>query len=288
MSRQQVGDVVLEVEALTRVFGTGRTRVSAVDGVSFQVRAGEVLLIMGPSGSGKTTLLTMLGALLQPTSGHVRLHGRDITALAGAQLAAVRRHQVGFVFQTFNLLEALSPLENVELALNLAGVYGREAEARAAALLAEAGLGERLHFRTRDLSGGEKQRVSIARALANSAGLILADEPTANLDSHHGRDVMLLLRHMAREEGRTVIIVSHDHRLREIADRVLWLEDGRLKDMGRMAADPVCGMRVEMEGAPSLVLHGQPFYFCSRNCLAEFEADSDRFLAALVAASDHH
>ena len=181
---------VLRVEELTRVFASGRTSVRAVDGVSLTASAGEIMLIMGPSGSGKTTLLTMLGGLLRPTSGHVYIEGVDIAALKPSELPRVRRHHVGFVFQTFNLLESLSVQENVEVALNVAGVRGHQARDRARRLLIEAGLEGRLDFKARDLSGGEKQRVSIARALANQPRLLLADEPTANLDSRHGHEVM--------------------------------------------------------------------------------------------------
>jgi putative ABC transport system ATP-binding protein len=224
------GSPLLRVEGLTKVFGSGRTLVRAVDGVSFDTDAGEVTLVMGPSGSGKTTLLTMIGALLRPTAGRVLIEGRDIAALPHRELPQIRRQLVGFVFQTFNLLEAITARENVEVALNVAGVRGDEARIRARELLVDAGLEERLDFHARDLSGGEKQRVSIARALANHPPLLLADEPTANLDSHHGREVMELLRQLAQQEHAGVVVVSHDPRLYDIADRVLWLEDGRLVD----------------------------------------------------------
>ena len=231
-------DFTLRVEELTKVFGSGRTQVRAVDGVSFRARAGEIMLIMGPSGSGKTTLLTMIGGLLRPTSGHVWIDGADITGLKPVELPRVRRHHVGFVFQTFNLLESLSALENVEVALNVAGVGGHEARQRARRLLIEAGLEGRLDFKARDLSGGEKQRVSIARAMANEPRLLLADEPTANLDSRHGHEVMQLLHDLTKNQGRTAVVVSHDLRLRDIADTVLWLEDGRLRPLSEGEGDP--------------------------------------------------
>jgi putative ABC transport system ATP-binding protein len=223
-----MSEALLAVEGLTRVFGSGRTTVRAVDGVSFAMPPGAVTLVMGPSGSGKTTLLTMIGGLLRPTSGRVVIAGADVTALSARALPRLRRETVGFVFQTFNLLESLSARENVEVALNIAGVKGRTARAQATRLLVDAGLEERLDFPARELSGGEKQRVSIARALANDPVLLLADEPTANLDSEHGREVMELLRALATRDGRGALVVSHDERLRAIADRVLWLEDGRL------------------------------------------------------------
>ena len=220
---------LLAVEELTRVFGAGRTEVVAVDGVSLTVDAGEVLLVMGPSGSGKTTLLTLIGGLLRPTSGRVLIAGTDVTALRPRELPRLRRESVGFVFQTFNLLEALTARENVEVALNIAGVQGRAAHDRATRLLSDAGLQERLDFPARELSGGEKQRVSIARALANDPALLLADEPTANLDSERGGEVMALLRSLATRDGRAAVVVSHDERLQAIADRILWLEDGRVR-----------------------------------------------------------
>jgi putative ABC transport system ATP-binding protein len=232
------GQIVLRAERLTKVFGAGRTQVRAVDGVDLCAYAGQVTLIMGPSGAGKTTLLTMIGGLLRPTSGRVFIDELEITALKRSELPRVRRHHVGFIFQMFNLLDSLSAIENVEVALNVAGVAGHEARERARALLIEAGLKGRLDFSARDLSGGEKQRVSIARALANRPRLLLADEPTANLDSRHGHEVMELLRDLTKKEGRTVVVVSHDQRLRDIADTVLWLEDGRLREVAPGDADP--------------------------------------------------
>jgi putative ABC transport system ATP-binding protein len=220
---------LLRVEGLTKVFGSGRTTVRAVDGVSFETDAGGVTLIMGPSGSGKTTLLTMIGALLRPTAGRVVVAGQEVTALPQRELPRIRRQLVGFVFQTFNLLETLTARENVEVALNVAGLKGPKAQRRARELLVAADLEERLDFSARDLSGGEKQRVSIARALANHPPLLLADEPTANLDSQNGHEVMELLRDLAARERCAVVVVSHDPRLYDIADQVLWLEDGRLK-----------------------------------------------------------
>src|SRR3989304_5657904 len=171
-------DEILGVSDGTKVFGRGDTAVRAVDGVSFTVAAGELLLIMGPSGSGKTTLLTTIGGPLRPTSGSVILDGAEITALSESQLVPVRRKSVGFVFQSFNLWESLTARENVELPLNMAGIPGRAARDRATRLLQERGLGHRLRFRSRDLSGGEKQRVSIARALAGEARLALGAATT--------------------------------------------------------------------------------------------------------------
>jgi putative ABC transport system ATP-binding protein len=263
--------VILEGHGLTKVFGSGASAVRAVDGVDLEVRRGEIVLVMGPSGSGKTTLLTMIGGLLKPSSGAVRINGHDITSMKEAELYDVRRRLVGFVFQVFNLLEPLSVRENVEVVLNLAGKNGRGARSKAEGILRDMGLGDRLHFKPNSLSGGEKQRVSIARALANDPQLILADEPTANLDSKQGHDVVVLLRDIAKKQGRTVVIVSHDHRIREVADRVLWLEDGRFKDIGRLARDPNCGMAIEPDQSHPLTREGHTYYFCSAGCRREFE-----------------
>lgn len=222
-------DKTLQVTHVSKRYGSGTTEVTAVHDVSLSVSPGEIVLIMGPSGSGKTTLLSMLGALLRPTEGTIQLNGTVISALAENRLPDIRLKEFGFVFQDFNLLSALTTLENVAIVAELAGTPSGESRRRATALLRELGLGERLNFLPEKLSGGEKQRVAIARALVNDPALILADEPTANLDSKIGQEIMRLLRRIAKEQRRSVIIVSHDQRIREIADRVLWLEDGEFK-----------------------------------------------------------
>jgi len=231
---------------------------------------GEVVLIMGPSGSGKTTLLSMMGALLKPTGGSIHLDGAAISELSESRLPDIRLRQFGFIFQDFNLLSALSVLENVAIVAELAGLKGPAAHEKARALLTDLGLGERLDFLPEKLSGGEKQRVAIARALINDPTLILADEPTANLDSKIGHEIMRLLRRMAKEQGRSVVIVSHDQRIRDIADRVLWLEDGAFRDIVTMATDPVCEMAAERERAVSAQRDGETYFFCSRGCRDEF------------------
>lgn len=272
-------NATLQVEQVTKQYGSGTTQVTAVRGVSLSVAPGEIVLIMGPSGSGKTTLLSMLGALLKPSEGTIRLNGDVISALAENRLPDIRLRQFGFIFQDFNLLSALTAVENVAIVAELAGEHSRSAHKKAAALLTELGLGERLNFIPEKLSGGEKQRVAIARALINHPTLILADEPTANLDSKIGHEIMRLLRRIAKEQGRSMVIVSHDQRIKDIADRVLWLEDGQFKEMVTMATDPVCGMAVEREKAVAqLDYGGVRYYFCSRGCRAEFEAEPSGFV----------
>jgi putative ABC transport system ATP-binding protein len=273
-----MNDSALRVEHVTKRFGSGETEVVAVRDVSLSVAPGEVVLIMGPSGSGKSTLLSMLGALLKPTEGEIRLGDEVLSALSENRLPTVRLRQFGFIFQDFNLLSALTVLENVALVAQLAGAKRGEAREKARAQLTELGLGERLDFLPEKVSGGEKQRVAIARALINDPTLILADEPTANLDSSIGHEVMRLLRHIAKEQYRSVIIVSHDVRIKNIADRVLWLEDGQFKDMVSMATDPVCGMAVEKEKAVVAEWNGRTFYFCSRGCRNEFFEDPESFM----------
>jgi putative ABC transport system ATP-binding protein len=270
----------LRVHQLSKTFGADELAVHAVRTVDLDVDAGEVVLIMGPSGSGKTTLLLMLGAMLRPTSGAIEVAGLDIATAPERDLPRLRARHFGFIFQDFNLLGALDAAENVELAANLGGLTGTAARARAATLLDQVGLAHRAHHRPDQLSGGEKQRVAIARALANDPTLILADEPTANLDSSIGRDIARLLQRLATDEHRSVVIVSHDARLREIADRVLWLEDGTFRELAAMTTDPVCRMPVEADGNPSTTIDGTTWWFCSTHCRDEFAGDPDRFRAA--------
>ncbi len=267
----------ISVRQLTKTYGEGALAVHAVRTVDLEVARGEVVLVMGPSGSGKTTLLLMLGAMLRPSSGSVEVGGVDLAAAPERKLPALRARHLGFIFQDFNLLTALTALENVELACNLGGVTGRPAYQRATTLLERVGLGERLHFRPDQLSGGEKQRVSIARALANDPTVILADEPTANLDSSKGREIGRLLRQFAVEDDRCVVMVSHDERLREVADRVLWLEDGAFQDMAAMVVDPVCRMPVERSDERHRQRDGGEWWFCSDACRDAFAAEPERY-----------
>ena len=221
-------DVVLQADSVRRTFGAGPNAIEAVRGVDLRLEAGERLLVMGPSGSGKTTLVSMLGGLLSPSEGRVLLAGEDVYERDEGERATLRRERLGFVFQSFNLLSALNARENVEVPVRLSGRSASEARERASELLNRLGLGERLDHKPRDLSGGEKQRVAIARALANGPDVVFADEPTANLDSKTGHEVAQILCRLGCEDGKGVLIVSHDQRLLDIASRVVWLEDGRV------------------------------------------------------------
>jgi len=269
--------MVLQMQAVTKVYGAGDAAVAALDSVDFQAQTGEVVVVMGPSGAGKTTFLTIAGALLRPTAGTIEIAGTDITRLREKDLPAIRREKVGFIFQSFNLLESLTALENVRLVIADEATSGRAATNRARELLDMLGLSHRLKSLPKQLSGGEKQRVAIARALANNPDLILADEPTANLDSKRGREVMHLLRRIAIELDKAVVIVSHDHRMREVAHRVVWLEDGRFRSDVVTARDPVCGQVVEVEVAPTASFEGHSYYFCAEQCLKLFEANPHRY-----------
>jgi putative ABC transport system ATP-binding protein len=270
---------VLRMSQVTKTYGSGEAAVHALDHVDFEVQAGEVVVVMGPSGAGKTTFLTIAGALLTPTSGTVEISGIDITALGEKDLPDIRRERIGFVFQSFNLLESLTAIENVKLVMMDGTASSRGAGHRAHELMTMLGLGQRLKSLPKNLSGGEKQRVAIARALANNPDLILADEPTANLDSKRGREVMLLLRQIAYEMQKAVIIVSHDHRTREIASRIAWLEDGTFRPDVSTERDPVCQRVVEVQGSPYVVHETGTYYFCSSQCYDLFKTDPARHLA---------
>jgi putative ABC transport system ATP-binding protein len=214
---------------IAMVFQSGGERVQALKDIDLTVQTGDIQLLMGPSGSGKTTLLSILAGLLTPTAGSVHLLGQEITRMSRSRLARFRLKNIGFIFQGFNLFPALTAIENVEVALHMKGIQGRQAREEARHLLSQVDLSHRVDYLPRDLSGGQKQRVAIARALAGSPQLIMADEPTAALDSHSGHAVIELLRNLAKDSGRTVLMVTHDPRIIDVADRVLYLEDGLLK-----------------------------------------------------------
>jgi putative ABC transport system ATP-binding protein len=221
---------ILSVTSISRRFGRGTTAVRAVRDVTLDVFPGEVISIMGPSGSGKSTLLSMMGGMLVPDTGEVAIAGRSLANLRVDDLTRVRRTSIGFVFQNFNLLKALSAVENVEVGLHLSGLPRREVRQQALGGLDEVGLAHCAHRLPRDLSGGEQQRVAIARALAPAPALILADEPTGNLDSANGRAAVDMLRAHAHHRGAGVVVVTHDHRVGGVVDRQLWMEDGVLRE----------------------------------------------------------
>jgi putative ABC transport system ATP-binding protein len=213
---------------ITKSFREGSRSVDVLRGVSLEVGAGEIVAVEGPSGSGKTTLLSILGCILTATTGRVVVDGHRVDPARPSALPAIRRRSIGFVFQQFNLFPSLTAAENVEYALNLKGIRGRRAKAEADEVLDLVGLGDRKHFRPRDLSGGQKQRVAVARALAADPALLLADEPTANLDSTSGTQILSLFSALARSRQRALLIVTHDPRVRSITDRVVTMHDGRI------------------------------------------------------------
>ena len=218
----------ITIRGVTKSFAEGSAKTMALDGVDVSIRHGEMVLMMGPSGSGKTTLLSIMGCILRPTGGQVLVQGKDVTAMMEKDLPAVRLDHIGFVFQGFNLFPTLTTGENVELSLKLKGMRGRMVKEVARRLLGLVGLEEKIDAFPSDISGGQKQRVAIARAVAGEPEILLADEPTAALDSHSGKTVVEMMRTLAHEQGRAVVIVTHDARLTEYADRVVHLEDGRI------------------------------------------------------------
>jgi len=228
----------IAVRQLTKKYEEGSAGTLALRGVDLDVHRGELLLLMGPSGSGKTTLLSIMGCILTATSGSVRVGGREVVGLNEKQLPALRLEHIGFVFQGFNLFPTLTAGENVELMLDLKGVSAAKAKSRAQELLDQVGLREKYESLPADLSGGQKQRVAIARALAGDPGIILADEPTAALDSHTGRTVMEMMSELAHKRRRAVVIVTHDSRVVNFADRIVTIEDGAVSSKNEAEVVP--------------------------------------------------
>ena len=217
---------IIAARGVTKTYAEGASAVVALRGIDLEVYPGELVLLMGPSGSGKTTLLSILGCILRASSGSVRIAGREVSGLSEKELPRLRLQHIGFVFQGFNLFPTLTAGENVELMLDLKGVRGAAAKTRVCELLEQVGVGDKCNSFPSDLSGGQKQRVAIARALAGEPDILLADEPTAALDSHIGRSVLEMMRRLAHARNRAVVIVTHDPRLLEFADRIVTMADG--------------------------------------------------------------
>jgi len=238
----------IRAEGLSKIYREGATELRALQEVDLEVRAGELTLLMGPSGSGKTTLLSILGCILRASEGNLEILGEDVSALREKELPRIRREAIGFVFQGFNLFPALTAAENVALALDVRGVRGGDARQQGEELL-EVGLAEKARSFPADLSGGQKQRVAIARALAGNPPILLADEPTAALDWTSGRTVIELLQRLAREQGRAVVMVTHDPRVLSFGDRIIHLEDGRIVREEAGASKAIASLAF-LEGLP--------------------------------------
>jgi putative ABC transport system ATP-binding protein len=228
MSAEPAARVTLHARDVVKTYGAGAVAYTALRGVDFEARAGEFVMLAGPSGSGKTTLLSILGCVLAPTSGEVRVFDTTVSGKKESELPDLRSRYVGFVFQGHNLIRSLPAIENVALPMRLAGFGKRAARAEARELLVRVGLGSKEERLAADLSGGERQRVAIARAVAGRPPIVLADEPTASLDASSGLAATELLRDLAREGGHTVVVVTHDHRIFHLADRIVNIEDGRI------------------------------------------------------------
>jgi len=226
-------DTIIEMEDLARNYEMGGVTIKALDGVDLSIYRGEYMSIVGPSGSGKTTLFNLIGGLDRPTRGRIYIDGVDVARLDAYELAWLRCRKIGYIFQTFNLITVLTALENVSLPTVFAGVPRDEGLAKAEKLLVSVGLGDRLHHRPLELSAGQQQRVAIARAIANDPAIILADEPTGNLDLNTGTDIIDLLHGLNRTRGMTLIAATHDLKMIRASDRIVWLRDGRIEKIER-------------------------------------------------------
>lgn len=235
----------IEVRAVTKTYKEGTSSVTALRGVDLEIASGELVMLAGPSGSGKTTLLSIIGCILSPTSGSVRLKGQEVSNLSEKELPRVRREHIGFVFQGFNLFPALTVGENIELMLDLKGIRGDSARIRVQELLEQVGLQHKSSSFPADLSGGQKQRVAVARALAGDPGIILADEPTAALDSVVGRKIIEIMHTLAHDHGRAVVIVTHDPRVLELGNRVIRIEDGMIAKQSAPQTDIPAALQID-------------------------------------------
>ena len=286
--KELLDDIILDVNNLTKEYGTNEnTKVVALNKVTLHVNRGEIVMIVGPSGAGKSTLLQTVGTLLKPTNGDIILEGKNIKDYSGRALSKLRLKKFGFIYQSHNLFSALTALKNVEIVLNIAGIKGKEAKKKAEELLTKLGLGERLHHKPNELSGGEKQRVAIARALANNPSIILADEPTASLDSVTGYNVVEILRKLSKENKTTLILVTHDMRIKNLADRILMLSDGQLlfkSSPSGTVIDPVCLMVLDSDNRHfSSEFEGKKYYFCMGRCKDEFDLNPEHYILGIDA-----
>jgi putative ABC transport system ATP-binding protein len=227
----QQSDIVVRTVDIVKQYGEGEAMVRALNGITCEIYAGEYLSIMGPSGSGKSTFFNMIGGLDKPNEGSVFVNSVDIAQLTPRELAFLRCHTIGYIFQTFNLITVRTALENVTLPMLFAGIQPDEAEEKGMKLLDLVGLGHRYHHRPTELSGGQQQRVAIARSLANSPAIILADEPTGNLDLKTGQEIIDLLKSLQSEHGVTIISATHDHKMLDVSDRIFHIRDGKLADI---------------------------------------------------------
>lgn len=221
---------VVEIKELNHYFGKGALIKQILFNMNLTINSGEVIILKGPSGSGKTTLLTLMGGLRSPQAGSLKVFGQELVGAKKTKLISLRRN-IGYIFQAHNLLDCLTARQNVQMSIELhQGISEREIKQRSIAMLEAVGLGDRINYYPRNLSGGQKQRVAIARALVSRPKMVLADEPTASLDSKSGHDVVVLMQQLAKEQGCTILIVTHDNRILDVADRIVELEDGRLKE----------------------------------------------------------